>query len=96
MGSAAIDLPAMTAGATGGKTELGVRPEYVRLGTSGLPVSIRKSGRFGRHRIVRAEFEGREIAAILPEGEALPAEPRISFDLAGINLYVDSWRCGHR
>jgi len=90
VGSQTIALPGRPAGATGA-IELGIRPEFVRLGREGMPVSIEKIEDIGRHRIVRAKLEGRDIAAIVPEDGDIPAEPRISFDPAGINLYADSW-----
>jgi glycerol transport system ATP-binding protein len=76
----------------GGSTELGIRPEYVRLGSEGMPVSVSKVEDIGRHKVVRASLEGREIAAILGEDESIPADPKIVFDPAGINIYADSWR----
>src|SRR5690606_34284738 len=72
--------------------ELGIRPEFVRLGREGMPVSISKVEDIGRRKIVRAELEGREIAVIAGEDDEIPAEPRVVFDPAGINLYADSWR----
>jgi glycerol transport system ATP-binding protein len=72
--------------------ELGIRPEYVRLGRDGMPVAIRKVEDIGRQKIVRATLEGREIAAIVGEDDDIPAEPRVAFDPAGINLYAGSWR----
>ncbi len=75
-----------------GMTELGIRPEYVRIGRDGMPAAITKIEDIGRHRIVRLNLEGREITAIAGEDDDIPAEPRILFDPAGINLYADSWR----
>ena len=75
-----------------GKVELGIRPEYVRVGSLGMPIQIRKVEDIGRHKVVRASIEGREIAAILGEDEELPSTPRVRFDPAGINIYRDSWR----
>jgi glycerol transport system ATP-binding protein len=77
---------------TDAKTELGVRPEYVRLGREGLPVTIRAVEDIGRHKIVRATLEGRDFAAIVSEHGEIPAEPRVTFDPKGINIYADSWR----
>jgi glycerol transport system ATP-binding protein len=42
--------------------------------------------------MVRASLEGREIAAIVGEDEDIPADPKVRFDPAGINLYAGSWR----
>ncbi len=91
IGSQEIRLAA-PAKATSARTELGIRPEYVRLGRDGMPATITKVEDIGRHRIVRLNLEGREIAAIAGEDAEIPAEPRVSFDPAGINLYADSWR----
>ncbi|CAN5203500.1 ABC transporter ATP-binding protein [soil metagenome] len=72
--------------------ELGVRPEYVRLGKTGMAASITKVEDLGRNRIVRLNLEGREIAAVVGEDEALPAEPRVAFDAKGVHLYAASRR----
>ena len=75
-----------------GAIELGIRPEYVRLGRDGMAVKISKVEDLGRHKVVRASLEGREIAAVIGEDESVPAEPKVRFDPAGINIYADSWR----
>ncbi|WP_379070328.1 ABC transporter ATP-binding protein [Mesorhizobium sp. UC22_110] len=91
LGSLAITLPGAPE-KTGGSMELGIRPEYVRLGRVGIGVSISKVEDVGRHKVVRARLEGREIAAIVGEDEEIPAEPKLRFEPAGINVYADSWR----
>ncbi|HEV2504336.1 MAG TPA: ABC transporter ATP-binding protein [Mesorhizobium sp.] len=91
LGSLAIVLPGAPE-KTGGAMELGIRPEYVRLGRVGIGVSISKVEDVGRHKVVRARLEGREIAAIVGEDEEIPAEPKLRFEPAGINVYADSWR----
>ncbi|MFE0015592.1 ABC transporter ATP-binding protein [Mesorhizobium sp. NPDC059054] len=90
-GSLAIVLPGAPE-KTEGSMELGIRPEYVRLGRVGIGVSISKVEDVGRHKVVRAKMEGREIAAIVGEDEEIPAEPKLRFEPAGINVYADSWR----
>nr|WP_295884815.1 ABC transporter ATP-binding protein [uncultured Devosia sp.] len=92
LGSQTIALPGAAAPANNARIELGVRPEYVRVGREGMPIQVRTVEDIGRHRIVRATLEGSDIAAILPEHHELPAEPRVSFDPKGINIYADSWR----
>lgn len=82
-------------GAPTGKVEIGVRPEFVAIQPGGgtLPVKIRRVEDVGRHRIVRAEFEGHPIDAILPEGLPLAADANFAaFGPEGINVYADSWR----
>jgi len=90
LGSQRIDLPGAPKAA--GAVELGIRPEYVRLGRDGMAVSISKVEDLGRHKVVRAKLEGRDIAAVIGEDETVPAEPKVRFDPAGINIYADSWR----
>ncbi|WP_127143997.1 ABC transporter ATP-binding protein [Pelagibacterium montanilacus] len=92
LGSAVIDLPGAADTSRSRRLELGVRPEYVRLGRQGHPVHIRKVEDIGRHKIVRADLGGMEVAAILGEHDELPTDAHVSFDPAGINLYADSWR----
>jgi glycerol transport system ATP-binding protein len=78
-----------------GKTQLGVRPEFIRLssGTEGIPATIRRIEDVGRHKIVRLDVGGREISAVAGEGEAISADTnRITFAPGGINVYADDWR----
>ncbi|MCX7304439.1 MAG: ABC transporter ATP-binding protein [Hyphomicrobiales bacterium] len=92
LGGQTIELPGAPKLGDASRIELGVRPEYVRLGATGMPATIVKVEDIGRHKVVRASLEGRDIAAIVGEHEEIPAQPRITFDPAGINLYADSWR----
>ncbi len=91
LGSQTIALPAAPQ-TTPGTIELGIRPEYIRLGREGMPVSISKVEDIGRHKVVRATLEGLEIAAIVGEDGEIPADPKVHFDPDGINIYADSWR----
>ncbi|MBX3570024.1 MAG: ABC transporter ATP-binding protein [Rhizobiaceae bacterium] len=91
-GPQAIRLPGVPKWKKVGIKELGIRPEYIRVGTEGMPVQVRKVEDLGRHQVLRALLGGTEIAAIIPEGGEIPAEPKVTFDPAGINLYEDSWR----
>jgi glycerol transport system ATP-binding protein len=76
--------------APAGRIELGVRPEWVSLTRGeGVPVSLRRVEDFGRRRIARVELGGVPLAATLPEGMAVPAEPRIAFDPHRLHLYAD-------
>ncbi|QDC02352.1 ABC transporter ATP-binding protein [Mesorhizobium sp. 8] len=91
LGDQIIELPGTPASGEG-TMELGIRPEYVRIGREGMPVSVSKVEDVGRHKVVRARLEGRDVAAIVGEDEEIPAEPKLSFDPAGINIYAGSWR----
>lgn len=78
--------------ASGAKVELGIRPEFVRLGREGMPVTISKVEDIGRHKIVRALFADRPMAIVIGENSEIPSEPRVTFDPAAVNIYADSWR----
>ncbi len=95
LGSSTIALP-QPPQATEGRIELGIRPEFVRISREGMPATISKVEDIGRHKIVRLNVEGNEIAAIAGEDEELPSDAHVTFDPAGINLYANSWRIGHK
>ena len=81
-----------------GRIEIGVRPEYVVLdppgAQGGMPVTVQAVEDIGREKIVRAELEGRPLALLIGEDDTVPAEPRVRFDPAGVNVYADDWRVG--
>ncbi|SCW74720.1 carbohydrate ABC transporter ATP-binding protein, CUT1 family [Rhizobium mongolense subsp. loessense] len=76
------------------KIELGIRPEFIRLGREGMPVSISKVEDIGRQKIVRARFADQPIAIVVPEDVEIPADARVSFDPDAISIYAGSWRVG--
>ncbi|GEO85291.1 MULTISPECIES: ABC transporter ATP-binding protein [Alphaproteobacteria] len=88
----ALSGPPKVAGAV--KTELGIRPEFIRLGREGMPVSISKVEDIGRQKIVRAVFCGEPLAIVVPEDSEIPAEARVTFDTDAMGIYADSWRVG--
>ena len=68
--------------------ELGVEAS----GEEGLPVRILRVEDIGRHKIVRAEFDGIEVNAVLPEDAEIAADmTRITFDAAAAHVYRDGW-----
>jgi glycerol transport system ATP-binding protein len=92
LGEHAIPLPGHPKPYLARKLELGVRPEYVRLGTEGIPATVVRVEDAGRLKIVRLKVNGRNLVAVLKEGVEVIAEPKVSFDPQGVNLYGDSWR----
>jgi glycerol transport system ATP-binding protein len=74
------------------RTELGIRPEFIRLGREGMPVVISKVEDIGRQKIVRARFADQPIAIVVPEDAEIPADAFVTFDPAAISIYADSWR----
>ncbi|WEX07434.1 ABC transporter ATP-binding protein [Chelativorans sp. AA-79] len=92
LGSQSITLPGGLGKPPVGQLELGIRPEFVRLGREGMPVVIGKIEDIGRRKIIHASLEGEAIAIVVNEDEEIPAEPHVVFDPAHLNLYAGSWR----
>jgi glycerol transport system ATP-binding protein len=93
IGNIALPLAA-TYGAPKGRTQIGIRPEFVKLSaTEGLPFSLSRIEDVGRHRIVRGTVQGAALNLIVPEGSPIPADAaRVIFDPDHINVYADDWR----
>ena len=73
-----------------GTVELGIRPEFIYLNNEGIPVQIHTIEDIGRYRIVRASIAAQQIDIVVPEGVAVPENPKISFDPARIGIYHNS------
>ncbi|MDF2235514.1 ABC transporter ATP-binding protein [Albimonas sp. CAU 1670] len=89
-----VEIPlARGYGSPDGRVAIGVRPEFVRLSADeGLPVSIDRVEDVGRHRIVRARFEGQELNVVIPESQPVGADmTRVVFDPDHVNVYRDDW-----
>jgi glycerol transport system ATP-binding protein len=78
----------------GQKTELGIRPEFMKISSKGLPLSIDKVEDIGRLRIVRANLAGQKVSVVVDEDAEIPAHPHVVFADKGVNIYADSWRVG--
>lgn len=78
-----------------GKVEIGVRPEFLSLTSddTGLPISVERVEDVGRHKIVRADFQGNEINIIAPEGAEIATDMNhVQLTPDRINVYADDWR----
>ncbi len=92
LGAQAIQLSGGVSVQPSAKVEMGIRPEYIHFDPNGMDVAITKVEDIGREKIIRAQLEGSEIALVLNENEPIPADPKVSFKGAGINIYADDWR----
>ncbi|KQT54175.1 ABC transporter ATP-binding protein [Aureimonas sp. Leaf454] len=94
VGAARIAIPGgARQAAAGAKTELGIRPEFVRIVPrgQGLPVTIDRVEDVGSERIVRASLYGQKLVSVIAEGAGLPAEADAVLEPGALNLYADSW-----
>ncbi|MFN3363108.1 MAG: ABC transporter ATP-binding protein [Allorhizobium sp.] len=94
IGDQTINLPGAPKLSGQSKIELGVRPEFIRLGREGMPVSIAKVEDIGRQKIVRARFADQSLSIVVSEDADIPADPRITFVPEGLGIFADSWRVG--
>lgn len=94
IGDQTVSLPGAPKLSGQSKIELGVRPEFVRLGREGMPVSVAKVEDIGRQKILRASFAGQLLSIVVPEDAEIPADPKITFVPEGVGIYADSWRVG--
>jgi len=88
----ALDLTYSPKAQQEGTLEIGVRPEFVRFDTAGIPVTIERVEDLGRFKVVTVTHAGDVIKLIVPEETAIPAEdPKIVFDLEKTCLYHNKW-----
>src|SRR5688572_11670407 len=59
----------------GGRAEIGVRPEFVRLADVGIPAEILRIADLGRRRVVEATVGEQRVNAVLPEGSPVATGP---------------------
>ncbi len=76
----------------GGLTEIGIRPEFVTFGDTGLQAVVRKVSDIGRHNVVEAMAGDLKIRAIV---ESQPPEKgaavHLNFQQDQTRLYRDGW-----
>ena len=80
---------------TSGKTEIGVRPEFVTLGAEGIPATVRRVSDVGRHAVVEAMVGDIGVKAITHG--VLPAQGttvHLQFAPEHTRLYSDGWLVG--
>lgn len=94
IGDQSVALPGQPKLSGESRIELGIRPEFIRLGREGMPVTISKVEDIGRQKIVRATFCGHALSVVLSEDEEVPTDAGITFVPDGIGIFADSWRVG--
>ena len=79
-------------GDTGGKLEIGIRPEFVRFDKNGIPVAIDKVEDLGRYQVVTVSHDAQKIKMVVDEDQPIPSEsPKIHFEPEHLHLYQDDW-----
>lgn len=74
------------------KVELGIRPEFIKLGNNidGIPVKVKRVEDTGRFQIARVELDGIALAVIMPEDAKIEGDiARLSVDRRHLHVYAD-------
>jgi glycerol transport system ATP-binding protein len=91
------DQPVRTANAgarlpVGARTEIGVRPEFVRFAATGIPVRVVRASDAGRHQVVETRHDDAVIRLLIDERDQAPSGvAHVSFDTEFTQLYVNGW-----
>ena len=75
-----------------GRTEIGVRPEFVSIADQGIDATVRKVADVGRHCVIEAMIGDLQVAAIEEREPPNPGEAiKLAFKPDQTRLYVDGW-----
>ena len=76
--------------------ELGVRPEFVKFASSGIPVNIKSVSDVGRYKIVDVQHKKQSIKLVVDEDAEIPSgNVFVQFEKSQTHLYTDSWLYNH-
>jgi glycerol transport system ATP-binding protein len=80
-----------------GKSEIGVRPEFVTIAKEGIAADVVKVADAGRFHIVEARSHGHTVKLLVPEGDPVPeGNIHLAFNRAHTQVYEDGWMAGAR
>ena len=79
-------------GGSGGKTALGIRPEYIEIGSEGVPATLTKVADVGRHFVIDAVVGETHLKAVseMPPPDAGSAV-HLAFNPRQTRVYRDGW-----
>jgi glycerol transport system ATP-binding protein len=93
---AGTEVPTANAeSASGGKLEIGVRPEFVSFAKAGLEADVVRVSDVGRYRVVETQVAGSKVKLIVAEGDDIPTgKAKLAFDPSHTQVYSDGWIAG--
>ncbi|MCY4305193.1 MAG: ABC transporter ATP-binding protein [Aestuariivita sp.] len=73
-----------------GHCEIGIRPEFIRFGTEGIPAIVQRASDIGQHTLVQTVVNNITVNVIIKGPPPDPgAEVQLCFDPAKTRLYID-------
>jgi glycerol transport system ATP-binding protein len=77
---------------SGARMEIGVRPEFVKIESEGIPAVIERVADIGRHTVVEARAGDETVNAIIcSEPPQVGEEVHLGFEPAQTRVYADGW-----
>jgi glycerol transport system ATP-binding protein len=87
---------AVTAQAGSG-VEIGVRPEFVSIGSTGIPARVRRVSDVGRHLVIEAMAGDQKVAAITNGAAPMQGDTvHLQFQPTQTRVYADGWLATER
>ena len=74
------------------RIEIGVRPEFVSIGETGIPAQVRRVADVGRHMVVEAMAGDQKVAAIMSGAAPVQGDTvHLQFQPSQTRVYADGW-----
>ena len=74
------------------KTQIGIRPEFIKFSNDGIPVKIKRVSDTGRHKVIDTEGSSGSIKILANTSTKIPSgSAHITFDQKHTYAYGDNW-----
>lgn len=78
-----------------GRTEIGIRPEFVKFSRTGISAKVTRVSDAGRFKVVNVDAADQGLKLLVPDGQPIPSETtKISFEPKNTRIYSDGWLVG--
>ena len=74
------------------KTQLGIRPEFIKFSDDGIKVKIKRVSDTGRHKVIDTECGSGNIKILANASSEIPSgSTHVTFDQKHTYVYGDNW-----
>ena len=74
------------------KTQIGIRPEFIKFSNDGIPVKIKRVSDTGRHKVIDTECSSGSIKILANSSTEIPSDSaHITFEQKYTYVYGDDW-----